>query len=156
MSEVAMIQGVKQICKELGWKVKTEVKGKYKLLICPLPSDQNFAGVLFAIPKNIPRFVMYVSYRTKITPQNMNAMLDVMSIINHGLLGGCLEMDSEKGEVRYRDGIIYIKPEIDIELLRTLIATTLQDSLEYCAVLDAIAIGESSKQAISKLNDNHS
>jgi hypothetical protein len=92
---------------------------------------------------------MYVVYRTKLLAQYQITMSEAVARINAGLLGGCMEFDFESGEVRYRDGFLLIALEVDMELLRTTVATTLQDASNYCAVIEAISTGTSPIQALN-------
>src|SRR5262245_31586576 len=99
---------VERICGELGWQTRIESTSERTLLICPLPSDTHFAGVLFVISSVARRLMMYVAYRAKASSEYWNAMYEATTSINSGLLGGCLELDPERGEVRYRDGLLLV------------------------------------------------
>ena len=76
-------------------------------------------------------------------------MSEAIARINSGLLGGCMEFDLESGEVRYRDGFLLIAPDVDMELLRAMVATTLRDASNYYSAIEAISTGNSPAQVLS-------
>jgi|GEM_PF-2517058 len=151
IDEPAWRSAVEQICLELGWETRVQSTGEYTLIICPLPDDKHFSGVFFTVSSIAKRLVIYVAYREKASSKYWNAMCEAVTRINSGLLGGCLELDVEHGEVRYRDGLLLAMSEVNIELLRTLVATALRDALGYYPVVEAIAAGQSPAKAVASI-----
>ncbi|MES2734070.1 MAG: YbjN domain-containing protein [Bacteroidota bacterium] len=149
MNELALRQALEKICSDLGWQVHIQPMDSYTLVICPLPNDAHFSGVLFAMSSTAQRLIMYVAYRAKASQKRWEAMSELITRINFGLLGGCFEMDSEQGEVRYRDGLLLITPKVEIKLLKALVATTLRDAMTYHPVIESVAAGHSPTQAIA-------
>jgi hypothetical protein len=142
---------LKEICSELGWKTRVQAEDERTLIICPLPADEHVSGVFFVISKVAKRLAMYVAYRKKVSSEYSTALCDTISRVNSGLLGACLELEHEHGEVRYRDGLLLAMPEVNADLLRTLVATTLRDALGYAPVVEAIADGRSPAEALASL-----
>jgi hypothetical protein len=140
-------QAVEKICLELDWKTKTQDVEGNKLIMCPLPNDTQFKGVLFVISARERRLAIYLSYRLKASRKDRNNLLEEISRINFGLLGGCLELDPESGEVRYRDSLLMGGAKVDIDLLRTLVAASLQRAMEFAPELEAIAGTEQRKDS---------
>ena len=126
------------ICQELGWKPRVQANDSYLIIICPLAEDSHFKGVLFAISENENRLMMSASYRLTIAPEMNTAIYEEISRINFGLLAGCLEFDSEHGEIRYRDGLFFPDLDADTELLRAFIATTLRDAITYHSEVETV------------------
>jgi hypothetical protein len=151
INEPAWRKAIEQICAELGWKARVQSTEERILIICPLPEDKYFSGVLFVISGVAKRLVVYVAYRKKASSKHWNAMSEAVTRINAGLLSGCLELDPEQGEVRYRDGLLLAVPDVNIELLRTLVATTLRDALGYHSIVEAVAAGQPPAQAIANI-----
>ena len=131
-------QEIKNICQELGWKSHVQNMDEHLMIICPLANDVHFSGVLFILSEIANRFMMSVTYRIKATPDSKTAICKTISRINFGLIAGCLEFDSERGEVRYRDGLFLFNIEVNSELLRAFVATTLREALLYCPQIEAI------------------
>ena len=136
-------KAVESICRELQWQLHLQQMDDFLMIICPLPNDAYFSGVLFVISDVTHRLMMSVSYRTKATKDCKAAMIEVISQINFGLLGGCLELDQEHGEVRYRDGLFLFNAEVNPELLRAFVATTLKDALRYYPEIESMVSGNS-------------
>jgi hypothetical protein len=151
VDEPAWRLAVEVICSELGWKTRVQSTGERTLIICPLPNDDHFSGVFFVISNIAMRLVMYVAYREKASSEHWTAMSETVTRINSGLLGGCLELDADQGEIRYRDGLLLAASEVNAELLRVLVATTLRGALDYHSVVEAVAAGRSPAQALASI-----
>lgn len=143
MNESALLQIIEQISKDLGWEKTVQVMNKSTIILCPLRDDIHFDGVLFVISTPASRLVMYVSYRAKVSPKYRTAMSKTITQINSGLLGGCLEMNSDHGEVRYRDGILIVSDNVEVKLVQALVATTLRDAMNYSSSIESVAKGNS-------------
>jgi hypothetical protein len=154
VDEQAWQRAVEHICAELGWKARIQSTDDHKLVMCPLPADDHFSGVLFVLSTVARRLAVYISYRTKASPEHWNAMSEAITRINFGLLGGCLELDPEGGEARYRDGLLLIRPEADVELLRALVATALRDALLYHPVIEAVTSGQPPAQGLANISQD--
>jgi len=143
MNESALLLVIEQISKDLGWEKTVQVESEYTIILCPLKDDIHFDGVLFVISAPASRLVMYVSYRAKVSPKYWNAMSKTITQINSGLLGGCLEMNTDHGEVRYRDGILIVSDNVEVKLVQALVATTLRDAMNYSSSIESVAKGNS-------------
>lgn len=153
MNESAVLQALEKICAELDWKTQTQSRDAYTMLLCPLPADPRFAGVLFAVSKVAERLMMYVSYQLKTSKKQWGALAELTTKINFGLLGGCFEVDDEKAGIRYRDGLILLNSKVDINLLKAFVATTLRDAHLYFPAFEAVVAGQSVEKALALLEE---
>lgn len=136
IDELSWIAAVKEICSELGWTCRVNSAGENSIILCPLPADKNFKGVFFVISGEARRISVYVTYRINVAQNHWNSMAQTIARVNCGLLGGCLEVDQSQGEVRYRDGLLLPLSAADTELLRTMVGTSLKESLRYKSVIE--------------------
>lgn len=151
MNESALLGLIEQICQDLGWKKNIQLMSGNTIVLCPLKDDIHFDGVLFVISAPVGRLVMYVSYRTKVSAKYRTVMAKTITQINSGLLGGCLEMNTNLGEVRYRDGIFIVADNVDLKLLQTLVATTLRDAMNYSDSIESVIKGDCTAGKLFKL-----
>lgn len=145
IDKLAWVSAVKEICSELGWVHRVNTSEENIIIICPLPNDKAFKGIFFVISSLVRRVTIYVTYRTTVGQDHWNLIAQTIARVNFGLLGGCLELDPEHGEVRYRDGLLLSMSVVDIELLRTLVGTSLSESMRYQSVIENALAGQSLK-----------
>jgi hypothetical protein len=151
LDEQGWSNAIERICVELGWKKRVQHLNGRTQVICPLPTDAHFAGVLFVISSDASRIVVYVTYRIKVSSKHFDAMSELTMQLNSRLLGGCLEIFPERGEVRYRDGLLLVKPEVDEALLQAVVATILRDALACHLPIEAVASGHSPAKALADI-----
>lgn len=126
------------ICQELEWKTSIQNLDEHLMIICPLANDGNFSGVLFVISDDTSRLMMSVSFRTKVSQAFRTKICESISRMNFGLLAGCVELDLDQGEVRYRDGLFLFNMEANPEILKAFVATTLRDAQIYYSEIGTI------------------
>lgn len=124
---------IESLCQKLGWEYSTQETVGYLAITCPLPNDACFSGALFVVSEAAGRLMLALGYRKTIAPDNLPAALNTVAALNFGLLGGCLELNPEDGEIRYRDSLLLLSAEAPPDMLRAFVATTLRNALTHCA-----------------------
>lgn len=142
MELISLSEKIQKICADLEWKSRVQVGDIHTLVICPLPTDLNIAGVLFVISEN--RVTTYISYKTKLPQKYSHIIYETIAMVNMGLLSGCFEYNIIKNEIRYRDSIMFMNLNVDTKLIEMLLATTLKDATAFIPVIAAISKGNSS------------
>jgi hypothetical protein len=126
---------VETICAELEWKTQTRTDEDKTLIICPLQGSAHFMGALFVISEDAQRLAIYLSYRIKTSSKKHKQLIEELNGINFGMLGGCLEFDSDSGEIRYRDSMLTAVEKIDLGLFQAFVASSLENALELYSVI---------------------
>lgn len=153
-NEVTWQRGMEIVFSELGWDIQVQSTDEHASIICPLPDDEYFNGVLCVISHVEKRLAIYLSYRLRIESEYRQATFEAIAWINSSLMGGCIEFEPESGDFRYRDGLLLIHQDCDLELVRVLLANGLRDAMSYFPALKSISSGESLTTALTGILPN--
>lgn len=130
------LEHIQEICSDLNWEFQIKNINGYLVLLCRTKDEKLINGIIFTISEQADRLIVTVDFRKKITVDDTSKTLEKIIKINFGSLTGCLELDIDEENLRYRDSLAVFGLDSDNKFLKPFIANTLRDALNYLTELE--------------------